>query len=49
MGKRANLKTWLVISALLMMAGAAANAAGATIYVDATKNGDGSSWADAYK
>ncbi|MHC4096154.1 MAG: hypothetical protein ACYSU3_08850 [Planctomycetota bacterium] len=49
MSKRANLKTWLVISALLMMAGAAANAAGATIYVDATRNGDGSSWADAYK
>ena len=49
MGKRANLKTWLVISALLMMAGAAANAAGATIYVDAAMNGDGSSWGDAYK
>ncbi len=49
MGKRANLKTWLVISALLMMAGTPAIAAGATIYVDATMNGDGSSWADAYK
>jgi predicted outer membrane repeat protein len=48
MGTRANLKTWLVISALLMI-GAASNAAGATIYVDSTRNGDGSSWTDAYK
>jgi hypothetical protein len=49
MGKRAKLKTWLVISALLLMAGAPAIAAGATIYVDATMNGDGSSWVNAYK
>ena len=49
MGKRANLKTWLVISALLVIVGAPAIASGATIYVDATRNGDGSSWANAYK
>jgi len=49
MVKRANMKTWRVISALLMMAAAPAISAGATIYVDATVNGDGSSWASAYK
>lgn len=49
MGKRANPKTWLVISALFVMMGAPAIASGATIYVDATRNGDGSSWANAYK
>ncbi len=49
MGKRANPKTWLVISALFVMMGAPAIASGATIYVDAARNGDGSSWANAYK
>ena len=49
MSKRANLRTWLVISALLVMAAAPEIAAGATIYVDSTRNGDGSSWANAYK
>ena len=49
MGKRANLKTWLVISALFVMMCTPAIAVGATIYVDATRNGDGSSWANAYK
>lgn len=49
MGKRANLKTWLVISALFVMMCTPAIASGATIYVDATMSGDGSSWADAFK
>jgi len=49
MGKRANPKTWLVISALFVMMGAPAIASGATIYVDAARNGDGSSWTNAYK
>ena len=49
MGKRANPRTWLVISVLCVMMGTPAIAAGATIYVDATRNGDGSSWANAYK
>ncbi|MHC4641469.1 MAG: right-handed parallel beta-helix repeat-containing protein, partial [Planctomycetota bacterium] len=49
MGKRAKLRIWLVISALLVMATAPAIASGATIYVDAAKNGDGSSWTNAYK
>ena len=49
MGKRANPRTWLVISVLCLMMGTPAIAAGATIYVDATRNGDGSSWANAYK
>ena len=49
MGKRANLKTWLVVSALFVIVGAPAIASGATIYVDSTRNGDGSSWTNAYK
>lgn len=49
MGERANLKTWLVISALLVITGIPAVAAEAIIYVDASKNGDGSSWANACK
>jgi hypothetical protein len=49
MGKRAKLRIRLVISAILVMAAAPVIASGATIYVDATMNGDGSSWAGAYK
>ena len=49
MCQRTNLKTWLVISALLVMMVAPEIVVGGTIYVDTTRNGDGSSWADAYK
>jgi len=49
MGKRGNPRKWLVVSALFVMMCTPAIAAGATIYVDATRNGDGSSWANAYK
>ena len=49
MGMRTDLKTWLAILVLLVMMGTPAIAAGGVIYVDATQNGDGSSWDNAYK
>jgi len=49
MAERANVKRLLVISVLIVVIGAPATAMGGTIYVDATKNGDGSTWDNAYK
>ncbi|MHC4394230.1 MAG: choice-of-anchor Q domain-containing protein [Planctomycetota bacterium] len=46
---RTNLKAWLAILVLLVMMGVPATAAGGVIYVDATRNGDGSDWANACK
>lgn len=49
MANKTNLKTWLIIPALLVLLGVNA-VAGKTIYVDAGAAGenDGSSWADAF-
>ena len=51
MANRTNLTTLRVISVFLVVLGAAATAAGGTIYVDADAGGanDGSSWTDAYR
>ncbi|MHC4676048.1 MAG: choice-of-anchor Q domain-containing protein, partial [Planctomycetota bacterium] len=49
MSKIISLKALLIISALLMITTPAAIAEGKVIYVDSTKNGDGSSWANASK
>ncbi|MHC4889951.1 MAG: hypothetical protein ACYTEO_10880, partial [Planctomycetota bacterium] len=49
MTERANVKRLLVISMLFVVIGAPVTAMGGTIYVDATKNGDGSTWDNAYK
>ena len=45
---RRNLKTWLVVSIVLLTIASAANAK--TIYVDADANGidNGTTWANAY-
>jgi len=50
MSSRTNLTTLRVISVFLVALGAAATAAGGTIYVDVDASGanDGSSWTDAY-
>jgi len=50
MSSRTNLTTLRVISVFLVALGAAATAAGGTIYVDANASGanDGSRWADAF-
>jgi hypothetical protein len=47
--KRTIPKTLLIISVVSVMIVFACTAEGGVIYVDATKNGDGSSWADACK
>jgi len=51
MSSRTNLTTLRVISVFLVALGAAATAAGGTIYVDADASGanNGSSWTDAYR
>ncbi|MHC4501168.1 MAG: hypothetical protein ACYS21_18895, partial [Planctomycetota bacterium] len=49
MFQRTKLKAWLVISGLLVLMVTPGIAVGGTIYVDGTKNGDGSSWANAFK
>ena len=51
MANRTNLTTLRVISVFLVALGAAATAAGGTIYVDADAGGanNGSSWTNAYR
>jgi hypothetical protein len=49
MSKKIRLKALLTTLALLMITAPAAIAEGKVIYVDATGNGDGSSWDTAYK
>ncbi|MHC4721625.1 MAG: choice-of-anchor Q domain-containing protein, partial [Planctomycetota bacterium] len=49
MSRTMSLKALLAISVLLMIAAPVAIAQGRVIHVDTTRNGDGSSWANAYK
>ncbi|MDH4239014.1 MAG: hypothetical protein OEW48_05595, partial [Phycisphaerae bacterium] len=49
MGGTTNLKTFLVMAVLTAGIHCGADSAGSVIYVDATRNGDGSSWQKAHK
>ncbi|MHC4911589.1 MAG: right-handed parallel beta-helix repeat-containing protein [Planctomycetota bacterium] len=49
MDNKASVKTWMLTSTMLIVLLTPVIATGKTIYVDASKDGDGSSWANARK